>query len=120
MASEGARSYIRRVGGPSLRYPDDFVEKVKFEYKDRPGICDLAEQGSLVLGQYLAADVNLHMSPEQIVDLFKCGLESSVLLAAESAVRRRQIHAEWIKLVAEKITKLDTPPGDVAAISRVK
>ena len=109
-------SFIRKIDhdnrlvGNGISYPKEFVQRVIEEYYDRPDICKFAVDGESMLGKYLSSGVDINLSPEQIVEAFTSKNEYVVLKAAEKAVRRRRLHAEWLRLMASNISILDTPP----------
>ena len=93
-----------------VAYPTAFVERVKIEYAGRQEVCDSVERGDYSLGRYLAHSIELSLSPSQIIEAHRIGKPELVLVAAETAVRRQQLHAEWIKIMSDKIASLDTRP----------
>ena len=51
-----------------MKYSQEFINKVKEIYFDRPTIIELAENGSDALGRYLDDSSNFYISPRMILD----------------------------------------------------
>lgn len=92
---------------PPMTYPRDFVEKVCSEYG--PGeVRSSAEAGRYGLGIHLSRGAVMTMSPEDIVASIEAGDCEQVRSDAARAVRRRLLHAEWMRIV---LKSLSAPPS---------
>ena len=101
-----------RYGNPMpMRYPDGFVTKVKSEFKDRREVCLAVDRGHYSLGKYLADEANRSLSPEEIIAAFNNGKEKEILNHAHTVIRRKSIHADWIRLMVDRISSLDKGNG---------
>ena len=89
-------------------YPSEFVDRVSAEYADRPDVRAAAEGGMYALGIHLARWSAMTMSPEDIVSAIDSGDCGHVREEAERAVRRRRLHAEWMRII---LRSLSAPPG---------
>lgn len=87
-----------------LTYPDEFVAMVEEEYGDRPDVLSLARGNRYVLGRALADGAVLRMSPEEVVLALEHGDQSYVMAEASAAVRRKRLHAEWMRIVLREIS----------------
>src|SRR5574343_2040932 len=103
-----------------MKYPDGFIIKVKAEFKDRKEICQAADKGQYSLGKYLADEVNRILTPEEIITAFKNGKEKDILAHAHTVIRRKSIHADWIRLMVDKIASLDSDHSKGNGKSKVK
>lgn len=93
-------------------YPDDFVEEVKEEFRDREDIVEMAMNGRHVLGSFLAQEAKVCLDPEEVVTAFERGKEAEVLSAAKKALHRRILHRKWLQFMLEAVIMPD--PKDVA------
>ena len=84
-------------------YPREFVERVEQEYADWPEIVELARQGKYTLGRFLQEGAIMRISPEEIVAALESGNCTAVRHEAEAAVRRRNLHADWIRNMIDEI-----------------
>ncbi len=90
----------------SLSYPYDFVKRIEDEYQDDPEVLDLARSGRFALGTSLKEGAINQMSPEEIVEAFESGKHDLVLRGAESAIRRRDLHRDWLRMMVQKVESL--------------
>lgn len=95
-----------------MKYPDGFITKVKSEFRDRKEICSAADKGHYSLGKYLADEANKILTPEDIISAFSSGREKELLTHAHTVIRRKSIHADWIRLMVNKLSSLDHPDGN--------
>jgi hypothetical protein len=84
-------------------YPEDFVEEVREEFRDREDIVNMAVDGLHVLGSFLAREARACLDPEDVVDAFEAGEPEMVLSAARRAVRRRKLHRRWLQFMLETV-----------------
>ncbi len=97
-----------------MTYPLEFVEKVRSEYG--PGeVRAAAEAGRFGLGIHLSRGAVMAMSPEDIVASIEVGDCERVREDAARAVRRRQLHAEWMRIV---LRSLSAPSASVPPLPR--
>jgi hypothetical protein len=92
-----------------MKYPDGFVSKIKAEYGGYSEICQAVDKGHYSLGKYLADEANKLLTPEEIITAFNNGYEKEILNHAHTVLRRKSIHADWIRLMVDKIASLDKP-----------
>ncbi|GBE16898.1 hypothetical protein BMS3Abin15_00722 [bacterium BMS3Abin15] len=92
------------TGTQKKKYPADFVKAVKDEYPDWELLHKYLDEESDSVSLCLDDARKLSMSPDDIVLAFKEGLQSDVLEAAETAVRREklyrwynEIYSDWKK-----------------------
>ncbi len=90
-------------------YPREFVEKVREEFADAPDVSDAAEDGKYCLGILLARSATMRFSPEDIVAHIDADDCSSVREDAARAVRRRCLHAEWMRIVLRSLIPSPDP-----------
>lgn len=93
-----------------MSYPIDFVDKVCSEYAEDREVLVAAADGKYGLGVHLARGAAMMMSPEDIIFSIVSGDCDSVREDAERAVRRRGIHAEWMRIVLRSISSMSTVP----------
>lgn len=98
-------------------YPKEFVEKVRAEFVDAPDVSDAAEEGRYCLGILLARSATMRFSPEDIVDHVDAGDLASVREDAARAVRRRYLHAEWMRIVLKSLAPPPEAPRAPSASS---
>lgn len=94
-----------------MTYPVEFVEKVCAEYSGSPDVRAAASSGRYGLGILLSRGAVMKMSPEEIVvsiDSGDCGL---VREDASTAVRRRGLHAEWMRIVLRSLAPSEACPS---------
>lgn len=84
-------------------YPEEFVRRVESEYEGWPEIIALARDSKYVLGKFLAEGASQQMSPEEIVLAFNSGRTDAVLEDARSAIRRRELHRDWLRMMIKKV-----------------
>jgi hypothetical protein len=87
-----------------IKYPQEFIDRVEIEYENWPEVVLLAREHKYLLGHFLAEGSSMRASPEEIVGFLDCGDLESIRLAAESAVRRRKIHADWLRIMVSGIS----------------
>ncbi|MFA5203041.1 MAG: hypothetical protein WC708_01435 [Lentisphaeria bacterium] len=87
-----------------ITYPQEFIERVETEYKNWPEVVLLARENKYLLGHFLAEGSSMRISPEEIVGFLDNGDLESIRSAAESAVRRRKIHADWLRIMVNGIS----------------
>lgn len=98
-----------------LQYPEDLVARVVAEYQEWPEICELARDGKLILGVFLAKGAARQMSPEDVIRAFDDGDPERVLEAAKAAMRRKKLHIDWMRAVMSGMS--DVPAHETAAES---
>lgn len=81
-----------------MKYPADFVKKVKAVYPDWKELDKALAKGSEFVGRYLDDSRSFSMSPAKIVEAFEQGREQDVLKAAKEADERTKLYAEWSDL----------------------
>ncbi len=82
-----------------MRYPVDFVAKVKAELPE----CDILHQALAtgyddIVSQLLDEARRFRMKPEKIIKAFEEGRQQEVLDSAKKAVRREKLFIEWCLL----------------------
>lgn len=87
-----------------MTYPREFVEKVCSEYQDSPEVGAAAVAGKYGLGILLSRGAVMTMSPEEIVASIDSGDCGHVKDDAATAVRRRSLHAEWMRIVVRSLS----------------
>jgi hypothetical protein len=87
-----------------ITYPQEFINRVETEYENWPEVVLLARENKYLLGHFLAEGSSMRMSPEEIVGFLDNGDLESIRFAAESAVRRRKIHADWLRIMVTGIS----------------
>lgn len=95
--------------GANMRYPHEFVERVRAEYPETPDVVAAAEGGKFGLGVLLARGASMTMSHEDIVVSIDSGECRQVRDDAAQAVRRRLLHAEWMRTVLKNISEARDP-----------
>jgi len=99
-----------------MTYPAEFVERVCSEYSASPDVGSAAQAGRYGLGILLSRGATMTMSPEDIVALIDIGECGQVREDAARAVRRRQLHAEWMRIVLRSLSA--PPPAPVSRRAR--
>jgi hypothetical protein len=94
-----------------MTYPREFVEKVCAEYSGSPDVRSAASAGKYGLGVLLSRGAVMTMSPEDIVTSIDSGECRQVREDAATAVRRRSLHAEWMRIVCRSLSVA----GDIVA-----
>ncbi len=94
-----------------MTYPSEFVEKVCSEYPSSLDVRAAATDGKYGLGAHLARGAEMMMSPEDIVASIDSGDYVQVRADAERAVRRRQLHAEWMRIILRSLSITAIPPA---------
>lgn len=97
-----------------MTYPLEFVDKVCLEYESAE-VRAAAMTGKYGLGIHLSRGAAMTMSPEDIIAAIEAGDCSQVRDDAAMAVRRRQLHAEWMRIV---LKSLSSPPSPSMPPSR--
>lgn len=87
-----------------ITYPQEFIDRVEIEYENWPEVVLLARENKYLLGHFLAEGSSMRISPEEIVGFLDNGDLESIRFAAESAVRRRKIHADWLRIMVSGIS----------------
>jgi hypothetical protein len=82
-----------------MPYPPEFVARVREEYAGDKDVLKSVERGEYTLGKRLIEGSEMRMSPDEIVQAFRAGHEDQILAEAEAAIRRRRLHADWIRLM---------------------
>jgi hypothetical protein len=90
-----------------LVYPPEFIQNILAEYPNHKNIRDSVDSGSYALGKYLAEEAAKSMAPEEIVLAFKKSRENVVLENARARIRRKALHAAWLRIMTQKISSLD-------------
>jgi hypothetical protein len=93
-----------------MTYPSEFVEKVCSEYGSAE-IRAAAETGRYGLGIHLSRGAVMMMSPEDIVASIEAGDCAQVRDDAARAVRRRQLHAEWMRIILRSLSSPSSHPS---------
>ena len=78
-----------------MKYPVDFVEKVRKVYPGWKELYEKLAKGSEFVGRYLDDSRYFSMSPAEIIEAFEQGREQDVLKAAKEADERTKLYAEW-------------------------
>lgn len=78
-----------------MRYPKEFVAKVKAEFPDWTELHKKLDEGNAFVGRYLDDNSNFDMKAADIVKAFNEGRQDEVKKAAEQCVRRQELYAEW-------------------------
>lgn len=94
-----------------MSYPEEFVARVEREYADWPEVVELARGNKYLLGRLLMEGASQQMSPEDVVRAFESGRPDSVLENALSAIRRRALHRDWLRMMVQKVESIgeDSP-----------
>lgn len=71
-----------------MKYSQEFINKVKEIYFDRPTIIELAENGSDALGRYLDDNSNFYISPRMILDT----PYEELIAFAEKALEKQELY----------------------------
>jgi len=90
-----------------LVYPPEFVQNILAEYPNNQNIRSAIDSGSYVLGKYLAEEARKSMPPEEVISAFKESRQSVVLENARAMIRRKALHAAWLRIMTQKISSLD-------------
>jgi hypothetical protein len=93
-----------------IKYSDDFVKRVKDEYPKRGDVIRAVEKGEYGLGKLLQEGSVHQMAPEEIVRCFHEGEEDLILKDAQAVIRRRILHADWMRMMVQKIESMETEP----------
>ncbi len=101
-----------------MTYPHEFVEKVCSEYSDSLDVRSAAVNGKYGLGVLLSRGAAMTMSPEDIVISIDSGDCRQVREDALTAVRRRGLHAEWMRIVLRSISSANEVVPSVPPPSR--
>ncbi len=97
-------------------YPKEFVEKVLEEFVDAPDVSGAAEDGRYCLGILLARSATMRFSPEDIVARIDAEDHASAREDAARALRRRRLHAEWMRIVLQSL--IPPPEPSVVPVRR--
>jgi hypothetical protein len=95
------------LGDMPLRYPPEFIQRIRSEFEDDTGICSAVDSGSYILGKYLAVEASKQMLPEDVITAFENSRQEKILRNAETIIRRKALHADWLRIMTEKISFLD-------------
>ena len=71
-----------------MKYSQEFINKVKEIYFDRPTIIELVENGSDALGRYLDDNSNFYISPRMILDT----PYEELIAFAEKALEKQELY----------------------------
>lgn len=93
----------------SMRYPQGFTERVMEEYPEREDVTAALLEGGHGLGKLLREGSVRQMAPEDVVRCFHEGSEADVLRDAHAVIRRRALHAEWMRMMVRRIEGIDPP-----------
>jgi len=93
-----------------INYPEDFVNRVRQEYLGRKDIIQAVGEGRYGLGKLLQEGSVHQMPPEEIVRCFHEGEESLILKDAQAVIRRRILHADWMRMMVQRIESLESEP----------
>ena len=95
----------------SIKYPGEFIKRVRDEYPGRKDITQAVEIGGYKLGKLLQEGSVRQMPPEEVVRCFHEGEEDRILRDAQAMMRRRVLHADWMRMVVRRIETLETEPS---------
>lgn len=90
-----------------LKYPSEFIQRVKSEFSGNPTICSAVDSGLYVLGKYLAEEATKQMPPEDIITAFEQAQQEKILSNAKAVIRRKSLHIDWLRIMTRKISSLD-------------
>jgi hypothetical protein len=91
-----------------IRYPQEFVVRVKEEYSGDDKVLNALETGDYVLGKYLMERMDLDMGPEQIILALEGGRTEDVLAEAKAAVRRTAMYLEWTRIIVDHVQSMES------------
>jgi len=94
-------------------YPREYVEKVRREFAGLSDIVEAAEAGQYRLGVLLARSATMRLCPEEIVASLDSGDHESVREDAARSIRRRALHAEWMRIVIQSLIPPAESPSSV-------
>ena len=94
----------------SIQYPDDFIKRVRDEYPGREDVLRALKEGKYGLGKLLQEGSVHQMAPEEVVRCFHEGEEGLILKDAQAVIRRRILHADWMRMMVQKIESLEAKP----------
>lgn len=83
-----------------MKYPKDFIVRVKMEYPKNQYICKLLDSGDPFLGKFLKVFGEFSMTLEAIVESFEKGQQQKILNAAKMTLRRINLYHKWKRIAA--------------------
>jgi hypothetical protein len=100
--------------GIRMKYPEDFVARVRAAFPDYPDIERSLEHDDDILGSIL--DVHqVRFSPNEIVDAFETGKTDELLARAKEAQRVWELYREWGELQVGEMKARRPLPSQRAA-----
>jgi hypothetical protein len=93
-----------------IDYPASFAKRVRDEYPGRSDVARALREGRYGLGRLLQEGSVHQMPPEEIVRCFHEGEEDQILKDAQAVIRRRILHADWMRMMVRCIESLESDP----------